>query len=104
MYNLPTLANLSSIIANVKNRYRKWLNDLPLDDDPGRWERIQQFVKCVNSTNKETLLKGWQKNELSEGLNVMEQMLENPDHEEELYLQSAMEELMLKSEELEAED
>ena len=44
------------------------------------------------------------KTELSEGLNVVEQMLENPDHGEELYLQSAMEELMLESEELEAKD
>ena len=73
------------------------LNDLPLDDDPSRWERIQEFVKCVHSTNIETILKGWQKNELSKGLNVMEQMPANPDHEEELYLQSAMEELMLES-------
>ena len=34
---------------------------------------------------------------MSEVLNFIEQMLENPDHEEELYLQSAMEELMLES-------
>ena len=73
------------------------MDHLPLDDDPSRWERIQEFVKCINSTNKETILKGWRKIELSEGLNVMEQMLENPDHEEDLYLQSAMEELMLES-------
>ena len=54
--------------------------------------------------NKETILKGRQKTELSEGLNVMEQMLENPDHEEELYLQSAMEELMLESDDKGLED
>ena len=61
-------------------------------------------MKCVHSTNKETILKGWQKTELSEGLNVMEQMLENPDLEEEFYLQSAMEELMLESDDKGLED
>ena len=74
------------MIANVKNSYRKWLNDLPLDDYPSRWRRIRKFVECIYSTNNiETILKDYEKSELSEGFNVMEEMLDTPNHEDELY-------------------
>ena len=35
----------------------------------------------VHSTNKETILKGWKKTELTEGFTIMQEMLENQDKE-----------------------
>ena len=41
---------------------------------------------------------------MAEGFTTTQEMLENPDHEEELYLQSAMAEMMLESDDEGDED
>ena len=54
-------------------------------------------------------MNGWEKTRLTEGIDFDDRIFEEPDNEEEVLLQNAMEELMLKSdtesltEDLEAE-
>ena len=54
-------------------------------------------------------MNGWEKTRLTEGINFGDRIFEEPDNEEEVLLQNAMEELMLESdtesltEDLEAE-
>ena len=74
---------------------KKWLNDQPIDECPDRWNLILKFVECINSTDKQTIEKGWEKTKLTEGMVFDDRIFEEPDHEEELLLQDAMEELML---------
>ena len=60
--------------------------------------KIQQFVKCINSTNKETILRGWQKARLIDAVDSVDEIIDNPDYEEEMLLQNAMEEMILEDE------
>ena len=45
-----------SIIRRVYNRYKAWLNKLPIDNFPYRRIKIQNFVENINTTGKETIL------------------------------------------------
>ena len=81
----------------TKLRFKKWLNGLPLDADPKRWVRIKEFVKCKNTTEPQTIKKGWEKTRLTESFDF-DRQLEDDDAEEEFLLQQKMEELDLKSE------
>ena len=81
----------------IKNRYKKWLNRLPEDTCPKKWERIQEFVRTILSTEKETILKTWEKTKLEADFDF-DRELENPDVEEEFILQIKMDELMINDE------
>ena len=81
----------------IKNRYKKWLNLLPEDACPKKWERIQEFVRTILSTEKETILKAWEKTKLEADFDF-DRELENPDVEEEFILQIKMDELMINDE------
>ena len=85
------------IIATVKNRYKAWLNKLPIDEFPCRWIKIKKFVEYINTTGKETILKGWEKTKLSDGFDL-DELMENQDFEEEFLLSEKMAELMLEDE------
>ena len=85
------------IIATVKNRYKAWLNKLPIDEFPCRWIKIKKFVEYINTTGKETILKGWEKTKLSDGFDL-DELMENQDFEEEFLLSEKMAELMLENE------
>ena len=50
---------------------------------------MKEFVRVVNTTSKETILKGWEKTRLAEAV------LQNPETEVEFLLQAGMEDLML---------
>ena len=83
---------------------QKWLNRLPIDEDPNRWVRIKEFVRCINTTEPQTIKKGWEKTRLTESFDF-DSELENEDAEEEFLLQCGMEELNLDSEsETESDD
>ena len=41
-------------------------------------------------------MRGWQKAQLTDELEIMDEMIENPDYEEEMLLQDAMGELILE--------
>ena len=81
----------------IKNRYKKWLNRLPEDASPKKWERIQEFVRTISSTEKETILKAWEKTKLKADFDF-DRELENQDVEEEFLLQIKMDELMINDE------
>ena len=49
------------VIATVKNRYRSWLNGQPADESLDRWHRIEEFVRIFYTTEKATIMKGWEK-------------------------------------------
>ena len=53
---------------------------------------MKEFVRVVNTTSKETILKGWEKTRLAEAV------LQNPETEVEFLLQAGMEDLMLDTE------
>ena len=59
--------------------------------------KIKQYVEILNTTDKETVLKGWEKTKLSSELDLDESMLDK-DFEEEFLLNEQMEELMLDDE------
>ena len=90
------------IIATVKNRYKAWLNKLPIGECPDRWIKIKKFVECIKETGKETILKGWEKTKLSDGFDL-DDMMRDPDFEEEFLLSEKMAELMLDDELIENE-
>ena len=69
------------------------MNRLPEDSCPKKWERIQEFVRTIWST-EETILKAWEKTKLTANFDF-EKELENPDVEEEFILQMEMEKLMI---------
>ena len=81
----------------IKNRYKKWLNRLPEDACPKKWERIQEFVRTILSTEKETILEAWEKTKLKADFDF-DRELENQDVEEEFFLQIKMDELMINDE------
>ena len=66
-------------------------------------------IELRNTTDKATIMNGWEKTRLTEGIDFDDRIFEEPDNEEEVLLQNAMEELMLESdsesltEDLEAE-
>ena len=62
-----------------------------------RWEKIKQYVEIINTSDKETVLKGWEKTKLSSEFDLDESMLDK-DFEEEFLLNEQMEELMLEDE------
>ena len=70
------------IIATVKNRYKAWLNKLPIGECPDRWIKIKKFVECIKETGKEKILKGFEKTKLSDGFDL-DDMMRKPDFEEE---------------------
>ena len=77
---------------------------MPIDEDPNRWVRIKEFVRCINTTEPQTIKKGWEKTRLTESFDF-DRELENEDAEEEFLLQCEMEELNLDSEsETESDD
>ena len=61
---------------------------------PKKWERIQEFVQTIWTTEKETILKAWDKTKLTTNFDF-EKELANPDVEEEFILQMEMEKLMI---------
>ena len=73
------------------------MNRLPEDTCPKKWERIQEFVRTILSTEKETILKAWEKTKLEADFDF-DRELENPDVEEEFILQIKMDELMINNE------
>ena len=91
------------VIAAMKNRYKSWLNSLPLDEVPSRWTRVKEFVRCINTTNKDTILKGWQKT-LTEGLDFDDELFGSEDNQEELLLQSEMEALIIENDRYDGTD
>ena len=73
-------------------------NNLVSEDTcPKRWERIQEFVRTILSTEKETILKAWEKTKLEANFDF-DRELENKDVEEEVILQIEMDELMINDE------
>ena len=61
-------------------------------------------MKCINTTEPQTIKKGWEKTRLTESFDF-DRQLEDEDAEEEFLLQQKMEELDLNSEsETESED
>ena len=78
------------------------MNRLPEDSCPKKWERIQEFVRTIWSTEKETILKAWEKTKLTANFDF-EKELENPDVEEEFILQMEMEKLMIDESQNDAE-
>ena len=54
-------------------------------------------MKCINSTNKETILRGWQKARLIDAVDSVDEIIDDPDYEEML-LQNAMEKMILEDE------
>ena len=77
---------------------------MPIDEDPNRWVRIKEFVRRINTTEPQTIKKGWEKTRLTESFDF-DRELENEDAEEEFLLQCGMEELNLDSEsETESDD
>ena len=73
------------------------MNRLPEDTCPKKWERIQEFVRTILSTEKETILKAWEKTKLEADFDF-DRELENQDVEEEFILQIKMDELMINDE------
>ena len=51
----------------MKNRYRSWLNNLEIDENPNRWCRIKKLVDCINSINENTIVHGRKKTRLIQG-------------------------------------
>ena len=56
-----------------------------------------EIVKCINTTEPQTIKKGWEKTRLTESFDI-DRQLEDDDAEEEFLLQQKMEELELNSE------
>ena len=81
----------------IKNCYKKWLNRLPEDACPKKWELIQEFVRTISSTEKEIILKAWENTKLKADFEF-DQELENQDVEEEFLFQIKMDELMINDE------
>ena len=73
------------------------MNSLPEDTCSKKWERIQEFVRTILSTEKETILKAWEKTKLEADFDF-DRELENQDVEEEFILQIKMDELMINDE------
>ena len=59
--------------------------------------KIKQYVEIINTTDKDTVLKGWEKTNLNSQYDLDESMLDI-DFEEEFLLNEQMEELMLDDE------
>ena len=78
----------------IKNRYKKWLTRLSEDNCPKKWDKIQEFVRTIWTTEKETILKVWEKTKLTTDFDF-DQELDNADVEEEFILQMEMEKLMI---------
>ena len=78
----------------IKNRYKKWLNRLPENNCTKKWDKIQELVRTIWTTEKETILKAWEKTKLTTDFDF-DQKLENADVEEEFILQMEMEKLMI---------
>ena len=49
-------------------------------------------------------MRGWQKAQLTDELEIMDEMIENPDNEDEMLLQDAMRELLLEGDEQNDDD
>ena len=73
------------------------MNRLPEDACPKKWERIQEFVRTILSTEKETILKAWEKTKLKADFDF-DRELENEDVKEEFIPQMKMKELIINDE------
>ena len=62
-----------------------------------KWHRIKKNLRIINKTEKVTVLNDWEKTRLAEGIDFDDIILKEPDNEEEILLQDAMEELMIGS-------
>ena len=78
----------------IKNRYKKWLNRVPEDNCPKKWNKIQEFNRTLCTTEKETIFKAWEKTKLTTDFDFGQE-LENADVEEEFILQMEKEKLMI---------
>ncbi len=70
--------------------------DLPISVNPNRWTRIKQFVHFIKTTNERTILAGWEKTKLTDGMEFDNEMLMNEDAQEELMIQEGMERMMIE--------
>ena len=61
---------------------------------PIRAKILLEFVRCINTTEPQTIKKGWEKTRLTESFDF-DRELEKEDAEEEFLLQCGMEELNL---------
>ena len=68
-----------------------------IDKNLDRWHLIKEFVRIINTTEKATIMNGWEKTRLTERIDFDDRILEEPDNEEELLLQDAMEDMMIES-------
>ena len=62
-----------------------------------KWEKIQEFVRTILSTEKDTILKAWEKTKHKADFDF-DRELENQDVEEEILLQIRIDELMINYE------
>ena len=82
------------MIAVIKNRYKKWLNRLPENNCTKKLDKIQEFVRTIWTTEKETILKACEKTKLTTDFDF-DQELKNADVEGEFILQMEMTKLMI---------
>ena len=54
------------------------------DERLDRWHRIKEFVRIIKSTKKVTIMSGWEKTRLTEGLDFDDIIFEEPDNVEEV--------------------
>ena len=66
-----------------------------IDKNLDRWHLIKEFLRIIKTTEKATIMNG--KTRLTEGIDFDDRILEEPDNEEELLLQDAMEDMMIES-------
>ena len=84
-----------STIAATKNRFKKYLNRLPIGENPTRWTKIKEYVRIINTASKECILDGWKRTLLTDESGVEDQII-NEDVEEEMLLQEGLETLYLE--------
>ena len=85
-----------STIAATKNRFKKYLNGLPIGENLTRWTKIKEYVRIINTTSKECILDGWKRTLLADESGVEDQII-NEDVEEEMLLQEGLEALYLEN-------
>ena len=78
----------------IKNRYKKWLNRLPENNCTKKWDKIQEFVRTIWTTEKETILKALEKTKLTTDFDF-DKRSEKADVEEEFILQMEIKTLMI---------
>ena len=69
------------------------MNRLLEETCPKKWERIQEFVQTILSTEKKTILKAWEKTKLKADFDFDRELV-NQNVEEEFLLKIKMDELI----------